>query len=113
MYRHDPLSPTLQRMRLTPGRHGSPGEGACVVELASIVAGEDFSDRPSCVCPVIAGFLRGWNDRSAYSDRQRLRPYATRIVGTRADKRVTRERHDLCLEWVGADLRHGRLRRSL
>jgi hypothetical protein len=113
MYRHDPSSPALQRTRLTPGRHGSPREGACVVELASIVAGERFSDRPLCVCPVIAGFLRGWNDRSPYADRQRLRPYAARIVGTRADARVTRERRDLCLEWAGADLRHGPVRRFL
>jgi hypothetical protein len=104
---------TVERVRLDAGRHDSPGEGACVVELASLVARERFSDRPECVCPVIAAFLRGWNDRSAYADRQRLRPYAQRIVGTRASRNVTRWRRDLCLGWVGFDLSGGRLRTAL
>jgi hypothetical protein len=99
------------RIVLSPGRHASPGEGACVVELASLLAREPFSDRPRCVCPVIAGFLRGWNDRSAYAHRQRLRPYASRIVGTRAAPDVTRARRDVCLVWLGIDPGRGRLGR--
>lgn len=101
----------VERVRLDAGRHDSPGEGACVVELASLMAREPFSDRPECVCPVIAAFLRGWNDRSAYADRQRLRPYAQRIVGTRAGRNVTRWRRDLCLGWVGFELGGGPVRR--
>jgi hypothetical protein len=100
-----------ERVRLDAGRHASPGEGACVVELASLVAREKFSDRPECVCPVIAAFLRGWNDRVAYADRQRLRPYARRIVNTRASRSVTRWRRDLCLGWVGIELGGGPVRR--
>lgn len=103
----------VERVRLDAGRHESPGDGACVVELASLVAREQFSDRPECVCPVIAAFLRGWNDRSAYADRQRLRPYAQRIVGTRASRNVTRWRRDLCLGWVGFQLSGGRVRTLL
>jgi hypothetical protein len=103
----------VERVRLDAGRHDSPGEGACVVELASLVAREPFSDRPDCVCPVIAAFLRGWNDRSAYADRQRLRPYAQRIVGTRASRNVTRWRRDLCLGWAGFELGGGPVRRLL
>ena len=87
-------------VRLTPGSHSSVREGACVVELASILAGEEFSDRPRCVDPVIAAFLRGWNDRAGHADRQRLRPYAERIVGSRGSRRLTRERRELCLQWV-------------
>jgi hypothetical protein len=102
-----------RRVRLTPGRHASPGDGACVVELASVIAHEKFSDRPVCVCPAIAAFLRGWNDRAAYADRQRLVPYAERIVGTRESRRLTRERRDMCLEWAGADLQRGALGRTL
>ncbi len=101
-----------ERVRLGAGRHASPAEGACVVELASLLANEPFSDRPQCVCPVIAAFLRGWNDRSAYADRERvLRPYAHRIVGTRSSASVTSWRRDLCLAWVGVDLGGGPLRR--
>ena len=63
------------------------------------------------MCPVIGAFLRGWNDRAPYAERQRLGPYAKRIVGSRGGPRVTRERRDICLRWAGADLGHGALRR--
>ena len=102
-----------RRLRLTPGRHASPGEGACVVELASLIAREKFSDSPKCVCPVIASFLRGWNDRAAYADRQRLLPYAAQIVDTREARRLTRRRRDLCLEWAGVSLERGPVGRTL
>lgn len=98
-------------VRLAPGNHSSPHQGVCVVELASVIADEKFSDRPGCVCPVIGAFLRGWNDRASHVERQRLSPYAARIVGSRSNRRVTRERRDICLEWVGADLSHGLARR--
>jgi hypothetical protein len=53
----------LDSVRLEPGTHRSPSDGVCLLELASMVARETFSDRPRCVCVVIAAFLRGWNDR--------------------------------------------------
>jgi hypothetical protein len=98
-------------IRLAPGSHASPREGACVVELASMLAGEEFSDRPRCACPVIAAFLRAWNDLAAYTDRQRLRPYAARLVGTRGSRRTTRARRDACLEWVAGAPPDGWVRR--
>jgi hypothetical protein len=107
------VMPDGRRIRLSPGGHASPGEGACVVELASLIANEEFSDRPRCVCPVIGSFLRGLNDRAAHAERQRLVPYAPRIVGSRADRPVTRRRRDMCLEWAGANLRRGPVRRLL
>jgi hypothetical protein len=100
-------------VRLAPGAHSSPHEGVCVVELASVIAGEKFSDRPSCVCPLIGAFLRGWNDRASHVQRQRLSPYAARIVGSRSNRRVTRQRRDICLEWAGADLSQGPFGRLL
>jgi hypothetical protein len=103
----------LGSLRLEPGSHASPGDGVCIVELASLMGGERFSDHPGCVCEVIAAFLRGWNDRSSHADRQRLRPYAARIVGSRAEGSVTRTRRDICLSWAGADLTGGRVRASL
>ena len=103
----------LESLRLAPGSHSSPREGICAVELASMLAGEKFSDRPRCVCRVIAGFLRTLNDRVAHADRKRLIAYAERVVGTRADKRVTRGRRDVCLLWAGASLRGGPIRRFL
>jgi len=98
--------------RLAPGSHASPREGMCIVELTSILAGEEFSDHPDCVCPVIGAYLRSWNDRASHVDRQRLIPYADRIVGSRADAQTTRLRRDICLRWTGADLSRGPLARG-
>ena len=75
-------------LRLEAGSHDSPGDGVCIVELASVIAGEPFSDHPRCVCKVIAAFLRSWNDRASHSARQRLLPYAERVVGSRAARRA-------------------------
>ena len=81
-----------------------------MVELASMLGGEDFSDRPNCVCRVIAGFMRSFNDRASHAERQRLAPYAARAVGSRGDRRLTRERRDVCLVWAGARPGGGALR---
>lgn len=99
-------------VRLDPGAHRSPRDGVCVLELASLLAKEPFSDRPRCVCVVIAAFLRGWNDRSSHAQRQLLRPYAGRVVGSRASRSVTHHRRDVCLIWAGADLGGNRLSRA-
>jgi hypothetical protein len=58
---------------------------------------------------VIGAFLRAWNDRAGYVDRQRLLPYASRVIGTNGSRAATRARRDLCLDWVAAEL--GRKRR--
>jgi hypothetical protein len=100
-----------RHLRLEPGAHDSPHDGVCVVELASVLAGEEFSDHPRCACEVIAGFLRTWNDRAGHVDRQRLVPYASRIIGSRAEREVTRLRRDICLSWAGARPHGGPLRR--
>jgi hypothetical protein len=71
------------------------------MELASMLAGERFTDRPRCVDPVLAAYLRAFNDRLGHRDRQRLVPYAARVVGTRAGRRRQRERARLCLEFAG------------
>lgn len=97
----------IESLRLEPGAHDSPEQGVCVMEMASLIAHEKFSDHPECVCGVIAAFLRNWNDRLSYSDRQRLAPYAKRVVGTRAGRQITRQRRDACLTWAGAELDRG------
>ncbi len=103
----------LDAVRLEPGSHRSPRDGVCLLELTSILAREEFSDRPRCVCKVIAAFLRSWNDRASHAERQRLRPYAERIIGSRSRRGVTRRRRDVCLIWAGADLGGGPLSRAL
>ena len=71
-----------QTVRLTRGRHQGPDQGACVMELASMLAGEPFSDHPSSTCPVIGAFLRAYNDGLPDDRRQDLYEYAAKVVGT-------------------------------
>jgi hypothetical protein len=70
------------------------------MELASMLAGEPFSDRPESVCPVIAGFLRSYNDHVGQLRRQDLYVYAARAVGTRTDPATERQRAQMCMRWA-------------
>jgi hypothetical protein len=72
-----------QTVRLARGKHAHPAEGVCVLELAAMLAGEPFSDRPSSVCPVIAGVLGVYDHAVDDETRQGLFAYAAAIVGTR------------------------------
>jgi hypothetical protein len=94
--------PSHQVVKLMRGKHSSPAEGACVVELASMLAGERFSDRPRSVCPVIGSYMRTLNDGLDEASRQQLYPYAAAIVGTREASKVSARRARLCLEWAEA-----------
>ncbi|MDW5595863.1 hypothetical protein VSS74_16055 [Conexibacter stalactiti] len=89
-----------QTIRLSKGKHAAPTEGACVMELASMLAGEPFSDRPASACPVVGGFLRAYNDRVDDERRQDLYRYAAEVVGTRGSAEVERARERRCLEWA-------------
>jgi hypothetical protein len=87
---------THQNVRLARGKHHSPEEGACAMELASMLAGERFTDRPHCVSPVIGAFLRSYNDLVDAPRRDDLRRCAAVAVGTRADARLERTRLQMC-----------------
>ena len=103
--------PSHQTVRLSAGRHSSPHAGACVMELASMLADERFSDRPSSTSPVIGAFLRTYNDGIDDERRQDLYPLASLIVGTAASRAVEDERASRCLAFargLGADLPSGR-----
>jgi hypothetical protein len=80
------------------------------MELASMLAGEPFSDRPRCVDPVIAAFLRTYNDGIDDRRRQDLYPLASAVVGTRSLPSVQAERARMCLRWAQA--RHNDIRRG-
>ena len=92
--------PTHQTVRLAKGRHSHPAQGVCVMELASLLAGEPFSDQPRSVCPVIATVLRTYNDRVDDERRQQLYPFASASVGTRATPAVAARRSRICAQWV-------------
>jgi hypothetical protein len=98
-----------QTVRLARGKHRTPADGACVVELASMLAGEPFSDHPDSVCPVIAAVLRAYNDAIDDAARQSLYDYAGRIVGSRSPG-VEQARGDRLVAWA-REVRAGRFRR--
>jgi hypothetical protein len=94
------MSVSHQTARLAAGAHGSAEEGLCVMELASLLTGELFTDKPASVSPVIAGFLRGYNDRLDDRRRQELIPFAARVIGTRAGLPIEAERAARCVAFA-------------
>jgi hypothetical protein len=70
------------------------------MELSSMLAGEPFTDSPQCVCPVIAEFLRTYNDEVDERRRLDLYRYASEAVGTHAGGHdIESLRADMCLRW--------------
>jgi hypothetical protein len=89
-----------QTIRLSPGHHRTAEDGVCAMELASLLAGTSFSDRCVRVCPVIAAFVRGYNDRIDDDRRQDLIPLVPGIIDTRAADEVVEARGRLCLRFA-------------
>ena len=98
---------THQTIRLSKGKHTSKEHGACVMELASMLADEPFSDHPASVCPVIGSLLRAYNDSIDDRRRQDLYGYAAKVVGSRGSARArararrARVRVDVEAGWRG------------
>jgi hypothetical protein len=101
-----------QTIKLSPGKHYSPEDGACVMELASMLAGEPFNDHPASVCPVIASLMRSYNDSVDDEARQDLYNYAARVVGSSGSAAVQRHRGEYVVAWT-YKRRLARLRRFL
>lgn len=107
-----------QTVKLSRGRHTSPANGVCVMELASMLAGEKFTDHPASVSRSIASFLRTYNDMIDDTRRQDLYTLAAKCVGTAASEAIEIFRAGRLVAW-GEDLRRhsvygkllGRLRR--
>src|SRR3954470_16827042 len=97
-------APSHQTVRLARGRHASRQLGVCVMELASMLAHEPFSDRARSISPTIGAFLRTYNDGIDDDRRQDLYPVAAAVVGTAARRAVERERINRCLAFAR---RHG------
>lgn len=89
-----------QNVKLSRGRHRSPRDGACVVELASMLADEPFSDHPDAVCPVVAAYLRTVNDRMPVDDLPELYWFAAAVVGTGGSRKESRARARECARWA-------------
>src|SRR4051794_35742743 len=95
------MPPNYQTVRLTAGHHTGPDNGACVMELASMLAGEPFSDRPRSVSRTLAATLRGYNDGLDDVRRQALKHYAAAAIGTACGRDAERRRRRLLRAWTG------------
>jgi hypothetical protein len=82
------------------------------MELASMLAGEPFSDHPRCVSPAIAAFLRRYNDILDDESRQDLYALAAKVVDTAASAGVETARADRLTAWAD-DMWDRRCRRSI
>src|SRR5665213_2619755 len=90
----------LEKLDLAANSHASIERGACAMEAASFVAGEEWSDHPKCVSPVIGAFMRSWNDSLDDKNRQRLKPYIAKILDTAASKEVEDRRAWIATDWI-------------
>ena len=66
---------------LSRGKHRSPRKGACFMEMASVLAGEPWSDRPRCTHPLVAQLARLVNDHTTDAGRARLVPMIPEVIG--------------------------------
>lgn len=70
---------------LSRGKHFSARRGACFMEFASYLAGERWSDHPSCTHPLLARLARLVNDYIGDAERQRLVGLIPSVVGLTSD----------------------------
>jgi hypothetical protein len=70
------------------------------MELASMLSGERFSDRPASACPIIGAILRAHNDTIDDTRRGDLYRYAAEVVGTRGEFALQLRRAQAALAWA-------------
>ncbi len=70
---------------LSPGRHRNPKRGACFMEFASYLAGERWSDHPSCTHPVLGELARTVNDLTIDTVRRQMTTQIPRVIGVNSN----------------------------
>jgi hypothetical protein len=84
---------------LSRGKHEDPTHGRCAMEWVAYLAGEPHTDRPKCVDITLRIFLAALNDGLGDEDRQRLRPYLARCIGTADDGHIHVRRRLMGKSW--------------
>lgn len=98
--------PYLDKLVLGRGGHSAPSNGlveACVMEAVAYVAGEPWSDHPECASRVLTSFLVSWNDSLPDSDRQMLKPFIPRLVGTNTGAKDEEIRAWMLADWLARE----------
>ena len=90
----------LDAVTLAAGGHLPDSDAMCVMEAVAMLAGESWSDHPQCASPVLGAFLRSWNDSLPDADRQQLKQYIARLVGSKGTDAQEAERSWLATDWM-------------
>ena len=94
------MSLDLDTLTLAAGAHSPGADAMCVMEAVAMLAGEGWSDHPRCAGPVIGAFLRNWNDWLPDDERQQLKQYIPRLVGSKGTEAQEAERAWLANDWL-------------
>src|SRR4051794_29415504 len=71
---------------LSAGKHRRPRSGACLMEYASYLAGEKWSDHPACTHPLLGELARQVNDFISDDARQALVELVPDLIGLTGDE---------------------------
>ena len=111
---HAPKLP--KNLRISHGSHDNYGEGSCALEWVDlldrkrrgerILKSTKLTDSPACTCPVIAAFVRTWNDgfpdsEEGDTDRKRLiGPLLLPMLDTSSTREVETQRAWMATDWL-------------
>ncbi len=84
------ISLLLEGTTLGHGAHRLREDGMCAMELVAYVAGENHGYAPQCASQVLTGFTIRLNDAMRDDERQALKPFLPRLIGTRAGDEARR-----------------------
>jgi len=92
----------FETVTLLSGAHKANDDGKwCALELIAYMANEPWSDHPECVCPVLASFVRAWNDGLPDDERNAiLKPFLPRLIGTRGNEALAEKRSMMAADWL-------------
>ena len=79
------LAELLDRGILARGGHSAYSGHRCANEWVAYIAGEPHTAAPACVSPVLRRYTMTLNDRWDDAQRQLLKPYLPRMLGTQGD----------------------------
>lgn len=84
MFRSSAELPALVPV-LSRGKHRNARKGACFMEFAAYLAGERWSDHPSCTHPLLSELARQVNDCTSDEQRSQLVPLIPSVIGLTSD----------------------------
>jgi hypothetical protein len=89
----------VRKRGLKNGAHRSVEQGMCAMEAFSYIRRIPFTDHPPCVSPVIAGFMRNWNDALPDAERNILIPLLPKLIDT-VNPALEQRRSLMAADWL-------------